>query len=331
ADRPRRARGSPRAVDRPRQPRAHDPGQRRRGVRDRGRGEELAVPEQSADRAVLHGRGRERGSLSPVRRFAGQQRVVRALELPVRPLQRRRVVHGGRRRGRVCGAGAKRLERGLGGLAERLRHPGQPEDRPDALRAAVPRDRHRPRARGARVPLQLDRADRGVAAHGKNPYLGANVVFKTTDGGEHWTPVSPDLTRNDKAKQVTSGGPIEYDISGAETYNTILTVNLAPTDTNVLWVGTDDGLVHVTRDGGRTWVNVSGRFPRLPKDAEGRIYQIGVSPFDAGTAYLAVDRHELDDSRPYVYKTADFGRTWTDISRGLPPDVPAHVVREDPN
>ena len=175
------------------------------------------------------------------------------------------------------------------------------------------------------APIEVSPADANTA------YLGANVVFKTTDGGEHWTPVSPDLTRNDKAKQVTSGGPIEYDISGAETYNTILTVNLAPTDTNVLWVGTDDGLVHVTRDGGRTWVNVSGRFPRLPKDAEGRIYQIGVSPFDAGTAYLAVDRHELDDSRPYVYKTADFGRTWTDISRGLPPDVPAHVVREDPN
>jgi photosystem II stability/assembly factor-like uncharacterized protein len=175
------------------------------------------------------------------------------------------------------------------------------------------------------TPIEVSPADANTV------YLGANVVFKTTDGGEHWTPISPDLTRNDKSKQVTSGGPIEYDISGAETYNTILTVNLAPTDTAVLWVGTDDGLVHVTRDGGRTWVNVSGRFPRLPKEAEGRIYQIGVSPFDAGTAYLAVDRHELDDRRPYVYKTTDFGRTWIDIARGLPPDVPAHVVREDPN
>src|SRR2546430_14199136 len=84
----------------------------------------------------------------------------------------------------------------------------------------------------------------------------------------------------------------------------ILTVNLAPTDSSVIWVGTDDGLVQVTRDGGKTWSDVSGHFPALAKDAEGRVYQIGISPFDAGTAYLAADRHELDDRRPYLYKTA---------------------------
>src|SRR5437870_4647464 len=162
-------------------------------------------------------------------------------------------------------------------------------------------------------------------------YVGANVVFKTTDGGEHWTAISPDLTRNDKAKQVTSGGPINYDISGAETYNTILTVNLAPTDSNVIWVGTDDGLVQVTRDGGKTWSNVSDHFPGLAKDVEGRVYQIGVSPFDAGAAYIAIDRHQLDDRRPYVYKTSDYGKTWVDIGKGLPQDVPARVVRENPN
>ncbi|HVH11066.1 MAG TPA: hypothetical protein VM736_14815, partial [Gemmatimonadales bacterium] len=162
-------------------------------------------------------------------------------------------------------------------------------------------------------------------------YVGGNVVFKTTDGGEHWVVASPDLTRNDKAKQVTSGGPIEYDISGAESYNTILSVTLAPTDSNVVWVGTDDGLVQVTRDGGKTWSDVSGHFPGLAKAAEGRISQIGVSPFDAGAAYLAIDRHELDDRRPYVFKTADYGKTWVEIGRGLPEDVPARVVREDPN
>ena len=162
-------------------------------------------------------------------------------------------------------------------------------------------------------------------------YVGANVVFKTTDGGDHWTAISPDLTRNDKSKQVTSGGPINYDISGAETYNTILTVNLAPTDSNVIWVGTDDGLVQVTRDGGKTWSNVSGHFPGPAKDLEGRVYQIGVSPFDAGAAYVAIDRHQLDDRRSYVYKTGDYGKTWVDIGRGLPPDVPARVVRENPN
>src|SRR6266480_1915713 len=162
-------------------------------------------------------------------------------------------------------------------------------------------------------------------------YLGGNVVFKSTDGGEHWVAISPDLTRNDKSKQVTSGGPINYDISGAETYNTILTVNLAPTDSNVIWVGTDDGLVQVTRDGGKTWSNVSGHFPGLTKDVEGRVYQIGISPFDAGAAYIAIDRHELDDRRPYVYKTDDYGKTWVDIGKGLPQDVSARVVRENPN
>src|SRR5213594_2868920 len=120
----------------------------------------------------------------------------------------------------------------------------------------------------------------------------------------------------------------------------MLTVNLAPTDSNVIWVGTadglvqgtrDDGIMQVTRDGGKTWSNVSGHFPGLAKGVEGRVYQIGVSPFDSGTAYIAIDRHELDDRRPYVYKTSDYGTTWTEIGKGLPPDVPARVVRENPN
>ena len=161
-------------------------------------------------------------------------------------------------------------------------------------------------------------------------FIGANVVFKSTDGGQHWNAISPDLTRNDKSKQVNSGGPIEYDISGAETYNTILTVNVAPTDTNVIWVGTDDGLVQVTRDGGKTWTNAGGHFPGLAAEQEGRVYQVGVSPFDAGTAFVTYDRHEFDDNHAYVYKTADYGKTWTRIDAGLP-EAAAHVVREDPN
>jgi photosystem II stability/assembly factor-like uncharacterized protein len=158
-------------------------------------------------------------------------------------------------------------------------------------------------------------------------YIGGNVVFKSTDGGRNWTPISPDLTNNDKSKQRISGGPINHDISGAETYNTILSVTLSPTDPNVIWVGTDDGNVQVTRDGGRTWANVRPR--GLPD--EGRVYQVGVSPFDPGTAFITVNRHEFADMHPYVLRTSDWGRTWTRIDAGLPQDQPAHVVREDPN
>jgi len=171
-----------------------------------------------------------------------------------------------------------------------------------------------------------------IAVSPKNPdevYLGANVVFKSTDGGAHWTAISPDLTRNDKQKQQISGGPISHDISGAETYDTILSITLAPTDPNVIWVGTDDGNVQVTRDGGKTWKNVRPATAGLPP--EGRVYQVGVSPFDAGTAYLAIDYHEFDNDKPYLFETNDYGASWTSIARGLPDDSPAHVVREDPN
>ncbi len=158
-------------------------------------------------------------------------------------------------------------------------------------------------------------------------YLGGNVVFKTTDGGRNWAPISGDLTRNDKSKQEIAGAPVQHDISGAESYDTILTITLAPTDAKVIWVGTDDGLVQVTRDGGKNWSNVA--VSGAPEWA--RVYQVGVSPFDAGTAYVTYDAHELDDSKPYVYKTSDYGKTWTPISSGLTTDYCAHVVREDPN
>ena len=112
-------------------------------------------------------------------------------------------------------------------------------------------------------------------------YIGGNVVFKSTDGGAHWTVISPDLTRNDKSKQVVSGGPIHHDLSGAETYDTLLSLQIAPTDGNVIWAGSDDGQVHVTKDGGKNWTNVTKRIPGMPE--WGRIYQIDASPFDPGT------------------------------------------------
>lgn len=158
-------------------------------------------------------------------------------------------------------------------------------------------------------------------------WLGGNVAFHSTDGGAHWTAASPDLTRNDRTKQGASGGPVNLDLSGAETYGTLLSMTIAEQDPRVIWTGSDDGLVHVTRDGGKTWTNVT------PKGAPAwtRVYQMGVSPFDAGAAYAVFDAHELDDDRPYAYKTADYGRTWTSIASGFPEEGSIYVVREDPN
>ncbi|MGH9708972.1 MAG: WD40/YVTN/BNR-like repeat-containing protein, partial [Candidatus Acidiferrales bacterium] len=160
-------------------------------------------------------------------------------------------------------------------------------------------------------------------------YLGGNVVFKSTDGGKMWAPISGDLTRNDKSKQEIAGGPVQHDISGAETYDTILTITLAPTDPKVIWVGTDDGLVQVTRDGGKSWKNVGPNISGAPEWA--RVYQVGVSPFDPGAVYVTYDAHELDNRGVYVYRTSDYGATWQKITDGLPDNSPAHVVRENPN
>ena len=172
-------------------------------------------------------------------------------------------------------------------------------------------------------PIAVSRTDANEV------YLGGNVVFKTTDGGKTWAPISGDLTRNDKSKQEIAGGPIQHDISGAETYGTILCITLAPTDPKVIWVGTDDGLVQVTRDGGKTWTNVAKNISGAPEWA--RVYQVGVSPFNAGTAYVTYDAHMLDNRGVYVYRTDDYGATWKKITDGLPDGAPAHVVREDPN
>ncbi|TAL84420.1 MAG: hypothetical protein EPN74_11565 [Rhodanobacter sp.] len=168
-------------------------------------------------------------------------------------------------------------------------------------------------------PIAVDPRD------AKTVYLGANVVFKSTDAGLHWTPISGDLTRNDKAKQALSGGPVNLDLSGAETYDTVLSLSIAPSDPKVLWAGTDDGLVQVTRDDGAHWSNVTpGGAPKWA-----RVYQVGVSATQPGTAYVGFDAHELDNRHAYAYRTDDYGRSWHNISHGLP-DAPVSVVREDP-
>ncbi len=160
----------------------------------------------------------------------------------------------------------------------------------------------------------------------KTVYHAANVLFKTGDGGLHWTPISPDLTRNDKSKQKWSGGPITGDNTGVEVYDTIFAIAESPKQKDVLWVGTDDGLVHVSRDGGKNWNNVTPK--ALPE--WGTVVCIEASPFDAGSAYVVVDAHKLDDFKPYLFKTSDYGQTWKNLTGKLPADVNLHVVREDP-
>jgi photosystem II stability/assembly factor-like uncharacterized protein len=166
-----------------------------------------------------------------------------------------------------------------------------------------------------------------VSPHDPNTlYHGGERLFKTTDGGMHWEAISPDLTRNDKSKQQVSGGPIDKDDSGTEYYDTIFAVAESPLVKGLIWVGADDGLVHITRDGGKNWTNIT------PKDLPdwSRISQIDASPHDAGTAYVAVDRHQSDDMRPYIYKTNDYGKTWVTITKGIPENTFARAVREDP-
>lgn len=160
-------------------------------------------------------------------------------------------------------------------------------------------------------------------------YAGAQVVFKSKDRGRTWRVISPDLTRDDKARQGPSGGSVIQDNSGAEYYDAILIIAAAKSDPKVIWVGTDDGLVQMTRDGGRHWSNVTAGIAHLP--AWGRVESIDVSPTDPGSALIAVDRHFSGDFRPYLYRTDDYGAHWTSIDGNLPKDVYAHVVRRDPH
>jgi photosystem II stability/assembly factor-like uncharacterized protein len=156
-------------------------------------------------------------------------------------------------------------------------------------------------------------------------YYGMERLYKTTNGGSSWTAISGDLTRNDKSKQGASGGPITKDITSVEYYDTIFAIAESPLKKGTIWVGTDDGLVHVTADGGGTWSNVTPR--DMPEWST--ISMIEPSRFDANTAYVAVDRHKLDDIKPYAYTTADGGKTWTRIDAGLPAGSFVHAVRED--
>jgi photosystem II stability/assembly factor-like uncharacterized protein len=158
-------------------------------------------------------------------------------------------------------------------------------------------------------------------------YAGANVLMATTDEGQHWTVMSPDLTRNDKSKQGPSGGPITKDNTAVEYYDTIFTIDESPVKAGVIWAGSDDGLIHVTQDDGKTWQNVT------PKDMPEwiRINCIAASPFEPGTAYVAATMYLSDDFHPFLYRTTDYGKTWTKIVNGIPDDDFTRTIRPDPN
>ncbi|MBI2833784.1 MAG: glycosyl hydrolase [Acidobacteria bacterium] len=168
-------------------------------------------------------------------------------------------------------------------------------------------------------------------------YAAANHVFKSTDQGHSWEIISPDLTRNDQSKleptpsggEVATGeywGPITRDNTGIEWYCTIFALAESPREKGLLWAGSDDGLIHVSRDGGKTWVNVTpGGLPEWAL-----INMIEASPHDPGTAYVAATRYKLQDQAPYLYRTTDYGKTWKTITNGIRPKDFTRVIREDP-
>ena len=156
-------------------------------------------------------------------------------------------------------------------------------------------------------------------------YTAAQYLFKSTNGGMSWKQISPDLTRNDKSKQLRSGGPITKDETGTENYDTIFSVAESPLKEGLIWVGSDDGLIHLTRDDGQHWENVTPK--NIP--AWSLISIIEPSHFDAGTAYVAASRYKLDDFHPYLYKTTDYGQHWTKITNGIPDNLYTRVIRQD--
>jgi hypothetical protein len=169
-----------------------------------------------------------------------------------------------------------------------------------------------------------------ISPHDHNKvYTGSQFVHMTTNGGRTWTVISPDLTRNDKSKQQISGG-LTPDNIGVEYGDVVYAIAESRVQAGLLWVGTNDGLVQLSRDGGKTWTNVTANLPGIP--TWGSVRHIEPSRYAAGSAYLIVDAHQENNRDPWVYKTTDFGRTWKLIVNGIPksPLSYAHIIREDP-
>ena len=168
-----------------------------------------------------------------------------------------------------------------------------------------------------------------ISPHDPNTvYFGGNVVFKSQDRGHTWEVISQDLTTNDKEKQRTSGGEVYQDNTAAEFHCSALTIAESPLEAGVIWVGTDDGNIQLTKDGGQSWTNVKDNCGGLPKFAW--VAKIHASEHDAGTAFVAVDQHRMDDFTPHAFMTSDYGKTWKKIVNGLPKDDYVKVIRQDP-
>jgi photosystem II stability/assembly factor-like uncharacterized protein len=163
----------------------------------------------------------------------------------------------------------------------------------------------------------------------KKLYVGSQVVHQTTDDGQSWQVISPDLTTNDKSKQGFSGG-LTGDNIGVEYFSVIFAIAESPKEKGLIWVGTNDGLVQLTRDGGKNWTNVTKNIPNLPP--WGTVSNIEPSRYEPGAAYITVDFHQVNNRDPFIYKTKDYGKTWKAITNGIPHTMLsyAHCIREDP-
>jgi photosystem II stability/assembly factor-like uncharacterized protein len=169
-----------------------------------------------------------------------------------------------------------------------------------------------------------------ISPHDPNVvYHTSNYVHRTTDGGMSWETVSPDLTKDEEEKQAIPGGPIQHDDTGVEVYNTVFALAESPHTAGELWAGTDDGLVHISRDDGKTWMDITPK--AMPED--GTVNTIELSAHQPGRALVAVYRYRMDDFTPYVFRTNNYGESWdllTDGKNGIPADHPVRVIREDP-
>ena len=169
------------------------------------------------------------------------------------------------------------------------------------------------------APIEVSQHDDRVVYH------GGNVLFRTTDRGQQWTPISGDLTRNDRTRQGWGGGPITNEGAGGEVYGTIVVIEESPHDRNTLYVGTDDGLIQRTRDGGKSWSNIT---PAAWGD--GLVNEIAISPHDPATVYVSFRKDRVGDPTPHAFVSRDYGATFTRIAAGFRDGEPVRVIREDP-